>query len=122
MLYAKWFKSYLTDRAQYVTVNARKSRLVKVKWGVFQGSISGPFKFILLINDVVVLITEEGAWICIYADDSTIRIRLTGVIQNDQQKINSVMTKLVDYFNCNKLKINIDKTQLLVISRSNHSN
>ena len=82
--------------------------MIKIKWGVFQGSISGPFKFILLINDVVVLITEEGAWVCIYADDSTIWLRLTGDIQRDQAKINSVMKKLVDYFNANKLKINID--------------
>ena len=117
----RWFESYLDGRAQYVTINGVKSRLRKIKWGVFQGSISGPFQFILLINDLVVLITKEGCWICIYADDSTIRIRLTGNIQNDQDKINDIIEKVMDYFNANKLKMNVEKTQLLVISRNNHA-
>jgi len=47
-----WFKSYLTDRRQLVTIPGRESDLAFVKHGVPQGSILGPLMFILFINDL----------------------------------------------------------------------
>ena len=38
-----WFKDYLTDRAQYVSICGTRSDIVKILDGCFQGSLGGPW-------------------------------------------------------------------------------
>ena len=47
-----WFVGYLTDRKQYMELCNNKSPLANITCGVPQGSILGPIRFLIYVNDI----------------------------------------------------------------------
>ena len=44
-----WFRSYLTDRFQYIDMNGTSSEILQLSTGVPQGSLLGPLLFLIYI-------------------------------------------------------------------------
>ena len=113
-----WFKSYLTDRQLKVkckTISGADtySDPFDITYGVPQGSCLGPLIFMLFCNDLRLHL--EHLHSVQFADDSTLlkshrNLRyLTFCIEHDLELVQ-------DWFNANKLTLNVDKTVCMVFS------
>ena len=66
----EWFRSYLSDRKQYVSVNGSNSNLLSITCGVPQGSVLGPLLFLIYINDLPN--ASKKLTFYLFADDTNI--------------------------------------------------
>ena len=65
-----WFRSYLSERHQFVSVNGVNSELPKIPCGVPQGSVLGPLLFLIFINDLPNVSKKLNFYL--FADDTNI--------------------------------------------------
>ena len=108
-----WFKSYLTDRTQKVSINGQLSNPCNVQSGVPQGSVLGPLLFLLYINDMPSV--SKLLKFHLFADDTSIFFSDKNV-RNLENTVNAELMKVSDWLNANKLTLNVDKSNFLLIS------
>ena len=65
-----WFKSCLSNRTQYATINNERCEIQTIKYGVPQDSILGPLLFLIYINDLRRLI--KNSKMHHFADDTNL--------------------------------------------------
>ena len=122
-----WMRSYLTGRSQSVSVDGCLSLPLSITCGVPQGSILGPLLYILYTNDIPYLAHQHlvtaaqpepychqcGGTVC-YVDDSTYSIAKSDPVALSSSLTNQYQA-ISQYMSANKLVINDDKTDLLVL-------
>ena len=106
----KWFRSYLTQRTQSVSVGGKMSGFQNVECGVPQGSVLGPILFLLYINDIT-NVDISGAF-TLFADDTTILWRDSNSVSL-YNKVQGDLQELRKWFDCNLLTFNLTKTNIL---------
>ena len=105
----KFFKAYLNDRQQFVSIQGHSSKLLPVTSGVPQGSILGPMLFIIYINNLPDIL--EFATCLLFADDTKL-LRNISSITNSTQLQNDI-NHLLTWSLMSHLTFNLSKTLML---------
>eukprot|EP00112_Aurelia_sp_Birch-Aquarium-sp1_P011809 Seg2483.5 transcript_id=Seg2483.5/GoldUCD/mRNA.D3Y31 product="RNA-directed DNA polymerase from mobile element jockey" protein_id=Seg2483.5/GoldUCD/D3Y31 len=106
--------NYLTDRKQFTEINGSKSDSKGISYGVPQGSLLGPRLFKIFIDDLPNVV-ENGS-LYMYADDTTASCVGDNVDQV-LDGLNKITTSLHSWCVENRLTINTEKTEAMIMSR-----
>ena len=115
---ASFTKSYLTNRYQRCKIWDSFSEWERIIAGVPQGSILGPLRFRIFINDIFLYI--ENSDLCNYADNSILYASgesLPIIIE----KLKDSFLRISNWFHENVKVLNPDKCHFMVLSDSNCS-
>ena len=111
----EWFRSYLTNRKQFVAINVHYSSQQDVDCGVPQGSLLGPLLFILCITDIQN--SSEILSFILFADDSNVFLSHPDphILVNT---LVSELEMLLFWIRTNNLSLNLQKTKCMIFSNS----
>ena len=106
-----WFRSYLSNRKQYVSVNGKGSEQKSVTLGVPQESVSGSLLFLIYINDLPRVSKVLSFYL--FADDANIYFKSSDIVHL-QKVMNRELRKVRKWLGANHLTLNIDKTNFVI--------
>ena len=110
-----WFRSYLHERKQKVCINGFESEIKIIHHGVPQGSVLGPFLFLLYINDLHNCINHSSTFH--FADDTNL-LNISENYKILQKNVNHDLKSLQDWLLSNKISLNKDKTELIYFHKA----
>ena len=113
-----WFKSYFTGRSQRIKLGNCLSSRCDLSFGVPQGSVLGPLLFTLYTTPLSSLISGHAIPHHLYADDSQLYFSFSS--GNSAAALNglqSCLASVQSWMSTNKLKLNPDKTEFLLIGK-----
>ena len=102
-----WFKSYLNDRQQFVSIDGENSDFTTTEHGVPQGSVLGPLLFLIYINDLHQCITNSNTFH--FADDTNLLKK--NINTNIVRQLNLDLKALNHWLMANKISLNSSKTE-----------
>lgn len=114
-----WFTSYLSNRKQTTVIKSKSkttySKDKVIGQGVPQGSVLGPFLFLIYINDLHNIQNQSNHLMINFADDTTILLKGNSIREiSDTGSI--YIKKIEEWLQSNNLKLNQQKTNVLVFS------
>ncbi|GFR91355.1 reverse transcriptase [Elysia marginata] len=119
----QWFESYLSNRTQSVFIGDHTSRKLPLVFGVLQGSVLGPILFTLYTSPLSSIIKLHGMSHHLYADDT--QMYCTDTINNLPLLLSKtsicIESVLKEWMMTNKLNLNDDKTEIIILGKDVHS-
>ena len=111
-----WFESYLQKWFQSVVINQLSSEPTLLSCGVPQGSVLGPVLFTLYTQPLTLVIERHNLDYHSFADDTQLYNSSTpDDIDNMLFLISECVSDLKNWMTENKLKLNSDKTEALLV-------
>ena len=114
-----WFRSYLSDRSQRVSVHGVLSRPFDLNCGVPQGSCLGPLLFIIYASKLFKIVEHYLPDAHCFADDTQLYLSFKPLGNTTQADAIQAMEKFMDavskWMIQHRLMINDDKTEFLLV-------
>lgn len=112
----QWFRSYLSDRTQTVTVDNTESEEWNMLFGVPQGSVLGPVLFTIYTLPLGDILRRHGVMFHCYADDTQIYLSFNVTKSLEAfSRMESCIKDIRAWMASSFLKLNDDKTEMLII-------
>ena len=111
-----WFKSYLTNRNQFVDIDGQSSSKISIDHGVPQGSILGPLLFLIYINDLHKAICYSH--VIHFADDTSLIVNHKSP-KTLKKLLNKDLKFLCKWLKANCICLNTKKTELVIFHHPN---
>ena len=110
----KWVHSYLFNRTQHVVVNGCDFAVLPVISGVPQGFVLGPYLFLVYINAIVDVISEDSK-IVMFADDIALYRAIRSPL--DFFLLQLDVDAICNWISLNYLTLNIRKCCYMIFTR-----
>ena len=107
----KWFRSFLTERSQFVSISGTESKSRFMQHGVPQGSVLGPLLFLIYVNDLHVAL--RYSLVNLFADDTMLFLKNES-LKTISKQANIDLKLLLNWLKANKISLNASKTELLI--------
>lgn len=108
-----WLKNYFTDRSQKVHIDNCYSNMASATYGVPQGSILGPYMFVIYVNDLPILNLKSQ--LIMYADDLVLYYSDDNWL-NTKATLELDLTHVYNWSLYNRLTINFSKSKYQVFA------
>ena len=111
-----WFKSYLTGRSQRIKLDNCMSSRSDLSFGVPRETVLGPLLFTLYTTPLSSLISRHAIPHHLYTEDSQLYVSVSsGYSAAALNGLQSCLASNQSWMSTNKLKLNPDKTEFLLI-------
>ena len=109
----KWFKSYLSNRKQYISTDNCNTDMENICCGIPQGSILGPLLFLIFVNDLPQATLLDPI---MFADDTNL-FYSNQDINSLYEFVNKELVNINTWFQANKLSLNASKTKYILFHK-----
>jgi len=118
-----WLCSYFGNRSQSVQIRGAMSDAVELASGMPQGSILGPKGYPAYVSPIFRIAQQHGVSMHMYADDTQLYADFDVTNFSEvKNKMEKCIADIREWLSLNCLKLNDDKTELLIIGQPTQLN